>query len=128
MALMRLRALCDKLHVARQKDVGVGLVLVAADAAAELVEIAQAEPVGAVDDDGVGVGNIEAALDDRGADEHVDLAFDEPVHDVFEFVFAHLAVADIDAECGLARIRRSKQLCASRSATASMLWTRLCRK
>ena len=36
----------------------------APDAAAQLVEIGQAEAVGAVDDDGVGVGDVDAAFDD----------------------------------------------------------------
>ena len=87
----------DGHHLARQQEIGVGLVLGAADAAAQLVEIGQAEAIGAVDDDRVGVRNIEAALDDRGANEHVDLAGDEALHDVFQLVRVHLAVADVDA-------------------------------
>ena len=83
-------------HLAREQQIGVGLVLGAADAAAELIEIGQAEAIGAIDDDGVGVRNIEAALDDRGADEHVDFSGDETLHDVFEFVRVHLAVAEVD--------------------------------
>ena len=43
--------------VAGQEQVGVGLVLVAAHPPAQLVEIAQAEPVGSVNDDGVGGGD-----------------------------------------------------------------------
>ena len=70
---MRLRASPHGHHVAREHEIGVGLVLRAADAAAELVEIGEAEAVGAVDDDRVGVRDIEAALDDRRGDEHVGL-------------------------------------------------------
>ena len=55
MALMRLRASVSKPRVARQQQVGVGLVLVAAHAAAQLVKFAQAETIGAIDDDRVGV-------------------------------------------------------------------------
>jgi hypothetical protein len=43
-------------RVAREQQVGVGLVLEAADAAAELVQFAQAEAVGAIDDDRVAFG------------------------------------------------------------------------
>ena len=52
-------------------------MLGAPDPAAQLVEIGQPKAIGAVDDDGVGIGNIEAALDDRGANEHVDFPRDE---------------------------------------------------
>ena len=97
MAETRLRASPDRHEMARQEEIGVGLVRAAADAAAQLVEIGEAEAVRAVDDDGVGVGNIEAALDDRGRNQHVGLAGDEARHHVLEFLGLHLAVADIDA-------------------------------
>ena len=71
---MRLRASPCGHHVAREHEVGVGLVLRAAHAAAKLVEIGEAEAVGAVDDDRIGVGDIEAALDDRRGDEDVGFA------------------------------------------------------
>src|SRR5581483_1279276 len=72
--------------VPRKKEIGVGLVFVTSHAAAELVEVAQAETVGAVDDDGVGVGNIEAAFNDRGRQEDIKLAVDKCGHDFFELV------------------------------------------
>ena len=50
--------------MARQQQVGVSLVLVTPDPSAQLVKIAQAEAVRAVNDDRVRVWNIEAALDD----------------------------------------------------------------
>ena len=87
-------------ELAREHEVGVGLVVGAADAAAELVEIGEAEAVGAVDDDGVGVGDIEAGFDDGGGDENVDVTGDEGAHDGLEFVLAHLAVADGDGGVG----------------------------
>ena len=97
MALIRLRAAPTVIISRGSKQVGVGLVLGPADAAAQLIEIGQAEPVRAVDDDGVRVRNIEAALDDRRADQHVDLAGNETRHDLFQFVRVHLAVAEFDA-------------------------------
>ena len=75
-------------------------MLVTADAAAELVKVAKAEAIGAIDDDGVGVRDIEAALDDRGGEEDVGLAVHEFGHDFFEFVGVHLAVSDEDARFG----------------------------
>src|SRR5260221_13815172 len=49
--------------VARDKQIGIGLMLVASHPAPQLVKIAQAKPVGAIDDDRIRVGNIEAAFD-----------------------------------------------------------------
>ena len=54
------------------------------------------EPVGAIDDDRVRIRNIEAALNDGRADEHIDLAGDEARHYCFEFVRVHLSVAKHD--------------------------------
>ncbi len=82
-------------HVAGKEKVGVGFVLGAPDPAAELVEIGQPETVGAIDDDGVGVWNIEPALDDRGADQNVDFSRNEALHDRLQFVRAHLPVAKL---------------------------------
>src|SRR4051794_34090244 len=64
------------------------------DPAAELIKVRQAEAIGAIDDDGVGIRNIEAALDDRGADQDVYLSGNKPAHDGFQFVRVHLAVAE----------------------------------
>jgi hypothetical protein len=80
--------------VAREEEIGVGLVFVAADAAAELVEVAEAEAIGAIDDDGIGVGDIDAAFDDGGGEENIGVAIDEAGHDFFEVIVVHLAVAD----------------------------------
>ena len=69
----------------------------------ELVEIRQAKAIRSVDDDRVGVRNIHAALDDRGANENVGLAIDELAHHVFQHFAVHLTVTDNDtclrAEC-----------------------------
>ena len=72
-------------------------MLVTTDAAAELVQVGEAEVFGFVDEHGVGVGDVDAGLDDGRGDEDVGLVADEAVHDVFEFVLVHLAVADDDA-------------------------------
>ena len=56
------------------QQVAVGPVLVAPDAAAELVQVGQAVAVGLVDEDRVGVGDVQPALDDRRRQQHVELA------------------------------------------------------
>jgi hypothetical protein len=75
-------------------------VVRAPDAAAQLVELGEAELVGAVDDDGVGGRNIDAGLDDGRAQEHVEAALVEIAHDVLELALAHLPVRDVDARLG----------------------------
>ena len=82
-------------HLVRIDDeVGVGPQLGPADAAAELVQVGEAVDVGLVDDDGVGVGNIEAALDDRRGDQDVGLLLDEGDHRLFQLRLGHLPVGN----------------------------------
>ncbi len=56
--------------------------------------------VGVMDDQRVGVGNIQADLDDRRRQQHVELAVVEIVHDVVELTRRHLAVGDNEAHLG----------------------------
>ena len=72
----------------------------APDAAAQLVELRQAEGVGAVDQHRVGARDVETALDDRGAEQHVRLAVQEAHHAVLEVALLHLAVRDQHAHLG----------------------------
>ncbi|OQA24241.1 MAG: hypothetical protein BWY59_02298 [Verrucomicrobia bacterium ADurb.Bin345] len=90
----------EKVPVPRQQQVGVGLVFVAADAAAKLVQVRHAEAVRAIDEDGVHVGDVHAALDDGGAEEHVEFPAHEGVHDVGQLPLVHLPVRDGDACLG----------------------------
>ena len=71
-----------------------------APAAAELVKVRQAEAVRAVNDDGVGVRNVDAGFDDGGGQQDVRFPLHEGAHDLFQFFFRHLAVADDDAGLG----------------------------
>ena len=88
----------------RQEEVSVGLVFVTSHPAPQLVEIAQAEPVGAINDDGVGVGNIEAAFNDRRGEQDISLAIDEPGHHLLQVIAVHLAMADDDSRVGEQRL------------------------
>ena len=63
------------------EEIGIGGAVPAADAAAELVEIGEAIGVGAVDEDGVGVGDVDAVFDDGGGKEDIELALFEAVED-----------------------------------------------
>ena len=63
--------------VARQEQIGICLTAPAPDASPELVEFSEPEPVGAFDDDRVGIRDVKPGLDDRGADQYIGPAFDE---------------------------------------------------
>ncbi len=62
--------------------------------AAKLVEISETESIGAIDQDRIGIRNIETALDDGGRDQHIDFPRHISAHHVLELVFLHLAMAD----------------------------------
>ena len=87
-----------QLAVGRQREQRIGAHLGAPDAAAQLVELRQAEHVGAVHDQRVGGRNVEAGFDDGRRQQHVVLAVVEGVHDVVEFARRHLAVGDRDLQ------------------------------
>jgi hypothetical protein len=99
-ASSRRLALGGRLGVLVGQQVGVGLVVAAADAAAQLVQLGQAELVGAVDDDGVGVRVVDAGLDDGRAQQQVVLLLGEFAHHALQFALRQLAVADHDARLG----------------------------
>ena len=77
----------------------------AADAAAQLVQLRQAEAVGAVHDDGVGRGHVDTGLDDRGAQQHVEALVVEVAHHRFQIALAHLAVCHADARLRQQRLQ-----------------------
>ena len=85
---------------ARVEQVRVRALAPAADAAAQLVQLREPEQVGAVDDERVDRRHVEAALDDRGAHEHVVLVLPEVEHDPLEPALVHLPVRDRDARLG----------------------------
>ncbi len=89
------------------QQIGVGAPRRPPDTAAELVELGQAKRVGSVDDDRVGVRDVQAGLDDRCADQHVGGAAGEGEHHLLELAFRHLAVAHRDSN---ARQQRPKLL------------------
>jgi len=71
-------------------------VVTATHTSAQLVQLRQAELVGALDDDGVGARHVDAGLDDGRGDQHVEALVIEVAHHLFEFAFAHLPMADAD--------------------------------
>ncbi len=84
-------------HFAREKQIGVCLVLGSADASAQLIQVGETKLICSIDDDGVCIRNIEPAFNDRGANEHIGFASDESCHDRFQLVCVHLAMSDFNS-------------------------------
>ncbi len=80
----------------RVEEVRVAALPPSADPAAQLVELAEAEVVAALDDQGVGVGDVDAGLDDGGGDEHVELLLPEVDDHLLQGLLGHLAVGGGD--------------------------------
>ncbi|OIQ63137.1 hypothetical protein GALL_553240 [mine drainage metagenome] len=80
----------------RQRKQRIGPQLRAPHPPAQLVELRQSEHVGAVHDQRVGVGNVEARLDDRGRKQDIVFAVIEGRHDVLDDSRRHLAMRDRD--------------------------------
>ena len=69
----------------------------ASDAAAQLMELSQAEFVGTMHDDCVGVRDVDAGFDNRCAKQHIGALSIEVTHDAFKFPLVHLSVCNADA-------------------------------
>ncbi len=75
-------------------------VWAAADAAAELVELGEAEAFGFEDDHDGGVGDVDADFDDAGGDEGGEVVGAEALHDGFFLVWGEAAVEESDGVRG----------------------------
>ena len=64
------------------------------------MQVAQTVVLGAVDDDRIGVGDVDAVFDDGRRDQHVELAVDEIHDEPFELLGRHFAVTDPDPRLG----------------------------
>ena len=80
----------------RQREQRIGAQLRAPHPSAQLIELRQPEHVGAVHDQRIGGGNIEAGLDDGGREQDIVLAVIERRHDVLDHRRRHLAMGDRD--------------------------------
>ena len=64
------------------------------------MQVAQTVVLGAIDDDRIGVGDVDAVFDDSRRDQHVELAVDEIHDEPFELLGRHFAVTDPDPRLG----------------------------
>ena len=77
-------------------EVGVSPAGAAADAPADLMELGKPHAVSVFYNKGVHVGDVDAGLDDGGADEDLYFSFGHVLHHAAELALAHLAVGDAD--------------------------------
>ena len=94
---------CDGLGqrpVVRVEEVRVAALTATPDPPPQLVELREAEGVRALDDQGVGVRDVQAVLDDRRADQDVVLALPELVDGALEPLLGHLPVRGGDPGLG----------------------------
>ncbi len=89
-----------QLELRARDQQAVRLLGAAADAAAELVELREAEPVGLLDDHDRRVRDVDADLDHRRRDEHVELALLERAHHLAALGRLEPAVQQPDAVPG----------------------------
>ena len=79
------------------QQVGVGLVMAAPHPAAQLVQLGQAKFVGTMNQDGVGVGDVDAGFDNGRAQQHIEAALVKVAHHLLQLALAQLAVGHADA-------------------------------
>ena len=72
----------------------------APDTPAQLVQLGQTELVGTVNDNGIGVGNIDAGFNDGGAHQHIVTLVVEIGHDLLKLTLTHLAMTGDDTRFG----------------------------
>jgi hypothetical protein len=76
------------------------LVVAAAHAPTQLVQLREAKLVGAAHDDGVGRGHVDAGLDDGRAQQDVEALGHKVAHHALQLALGHLAVGHGDAGFG----------------------------
>ena len=76
----------------RHDEVAERFLVASSHAAAELMQVTQADILRLVHDDRVGVGDVQAAFDDGRAQQHVVVSPHESQHPVFQLLGFHLAM------------------------------------
>ena len=64
----------------------------ATDAAAQLMQLGQSKFIGPLNNDGIGVGDINPCFDNRGTDQNVMVLMVKVRHDFLERLFAQLSM------------------------------------
>ena len=78
----------------RSQQVAERLLITAPHPASHLVQITQSEVVCIVDDNGIGVRNIDTVLHDGSREQYIVVEVDEPHHHLLQFLGFHLSMTD----------------------------------
>ncbi len=70
------------------------------DATAQLVKLGKPEFIGTVDDNGIGIGDINACFDDGGTHQHIVSFVVKRLHDLLKLSFFHLTVSHCNPRFG----------------------------
>ena len=73
-----------KLAVVGQQHIGIGLMVRSTDSSSQLMQLGQAELVGAMNDYGIRAGDVDACLNNSGADKDVVALVIEVGHDLLQ--------------------------------------------
>ena len=84
----------------RCQQIAERLFVAASYASAHLVKVAQAKPMRIINDNGVGIADIDAVFNDGGREEHVVIVVHEAHDDFFQLIGFHLPVTDGNAAVG----------------------------
>ena len=84
----------------RNQQIGISALAGTTHAASQLVKLGEAQAVGAIDQDRVGAGNVQAIFDDGCSHQHIGFVADEFEHHAFQFFLAHLTVTHDHARLG----------------------------
>ena len=92
--LQTLACLGGEMHRRRSQKVAERLLITAPHPASHLVQVAQSEVVCIVDDNGIGVRNIDTVLHDGSREQYVVVEVDEPHHHLLQLLGFHLSMTD----------------------------------
>ncbi len=81
-------------RLGRRQQVAERLAVGASHTSAHLMQVGQSEAVGVVDDDGVGIGDVDAVLHDGRGEQHVVIIIHKAHEDLLQLLGRHLTVAD----------------------------------
>ena len=81
----------------RIKEVGIRAFTTATNSPTNLVQLAKAKVLCTINDQRIGIRNIDAGFDNGGGDQHVITTFPKVNHHLFELRLIHLAVGNCDA-------------------------------
>ena len=93
-------ALLAQMRQRWRQEVAKRFAIRATHAAAHLVEVAQSEMVGGINDNGVGVTDVDTILHDGGGDEYVVIVVGKAQNDFLQFGGGHLPMTDSHAGIG----------------------------